>query len=213
MKAFQERNPLFVGMVGISLVLAITLAALNYTKLPFLGDVPILGPLFRSSEFQGDRSELMFVITPRLVKPTGQSLVLPTDAFVPPSRTEFLLDRLQVSTLDLQRRDGAAGRRQLRAAGRIRCHESRRSQGGCHFGPRYGPSGFGKCHHVVMIDPRHGGFRSGDAYRRAEGAIAVVGSQALEAGRQMIEIDDAIIQPGMPKAELAPAQGHDCGIA
>ena len=38
MKAFQERNPLFVGMVGISLVLAITLAALNYTKLPFLGD-------------------------------------------------------------------------------------------------------------------------------------------------------------------------------
>ena len=61
-------------------------------KLPFLGDVPILGPLFRSSEFQGDRSELMFVITPRLVKPTGQSLVLPTDAFVPPSRTEFLLE-------------------------------------------------------------------------------------------------------------------------
>jgi pilus assembly protein CpaC len=61
-------------------------------KLPFLGDVPILGPLFRSSEFQGDRSELMFVITPRLVKPIGQSPVLPTDAFVPPSRTEFLLE-------------------------------------------------------------------------------------------------------------------------
>jgi pilus assembly protein CpaC len=48
--------------------------------------------LFRSSEFQGDRSELMFVITPRLVKPTGQSPVLPTDAIVPPSRTEFLLE-------------------------------------------------------------------------------------------------------------------------
>ena len=40
----------------------------NLTKFPFLGDIPILGALFRSNEFQNDRSELLFIITPRLVK-------------------------------------------------------------------------------------------------------------------------------------------------
>lgn len=60
-------------------------------KLPVLGEVPVLGALFRSSEFQTDRSELMFVITPRLVKPLGPDVALPTDAFVPPSRGEFFL--------------------------------------------------------------------------------------------------------------------------
>jgi pilus assembly protein CpaC len=59
-------------------------------RIPGLGEVPIVGALFRSSEFQGDRSELLFVITPRLVKPLDQNYILPTDGFVPPSRGEFL---------------------------------------------------------------------------------------------------------------------------
>lgn len=62
-------------------------------RFPVLGEVPILGSLFRSSEFQTDRSELMFVVTARLIKPlpSGQ-LSLPTDNFVPPNRTEFFLN-------------------------------------------------------------------------------------------------------------------------
>jgi pilus assembly protein CpaC len=56
-----------------------------------LGDIPILGVLFRSSEFQNDRTELMFLITPRLVKPLEANISLPTDAWTPPSRQEFLL--------------------------------------------------------------------------------------------------------------------------
>jgi len=62
-------------------------------RFPVLGEVPILGSLFRSSEFQTDRSELMFVVTARLIKPlpSGQ-LSLPTDNFVPPSRSEFFLN-------------------------------------------------------------------------------------------------------------------------
>lgn len=51
----------------------------------------MLGALFRSSEFQNDRSELVFLITPRLVKPLDGTPVLPTDSFIPPSRSEFLL--------------------------------------------------------------------------------------------------------------------------
>jgi pilus assembly protein CpaC len=60
--------------------------------LPFLGELPVLGALFRSSEFINDRSELMFIVTPRLVTPLEKIGALPTDRFVPPSRTEFLLN-------------------------------------------------------------------------------------------------------------------------
>lgn len=60
-------------------------------RFPVLGEVPVLGALFRSSEFQTDRSELMFVVTPRLVKPMQGTYPLPTDGFVPPTRSEFFL--------------------------------------------------------------------------------------------------------------------------
>ena len=60
-------------------------------RIPLLGELPILGALFRSSEFQNDRTELMFLITPRLVKPLDGTPVLPTDGFTPPSRSEFFL--------------------------------------------------------------------------------------------------------------------------
>ncbi|MCO5101069.1 MAG: type II and III secretion system protein family protein [Burkholderiaceae bacterium] len=61
-------------------------------RLPILGELPVLGTLFRSSEFQADRTELMFLITPRLVKPLGPEVALPTDAYTPPSRSEFFVD-------------------------------------------------------------------------------------------------------------------------
>jgi pilus assembly protein CpaC len=59
-------------------------------KLPVLGDVPILGALFRSTEFQSDRTELMFIITPRLVKPTVGDYQVPTDHYVAPNRVELM---------------------------------------------------------------------------------------------------------------------------
>ena len=59
---------------------------------PILGEIPILGALFRSSDFQNDRTELVFVITPRLVKPLPPDYALPTDAFIAPSRGEFFLE-------------------------------------------------------------------------------------------------------------------------
>jgi pilus assembly protein CpaC len=60
--------------------------------LPVLGEIPILGALFRSSEFQNDRTELMFVVTPRLVKPLPPNYRLPTDDFIEPSRSQFFLE-------------------------------------------------------------------------------------------------------------------------
>ena len=59
------------------------------SRVPLLGDIPILGTLFRSSEFQSNRTELVFLITPHLIKPLPEVPKLPTDSFIPPSRSEF----------------------------------------------------------------------------------------------------------------------------
>ena len=67
------------------------------TKFPGLGDVPILGALFRSQEFQKNQTELVILVTPRLAKPMSASNVrLPTDSVVDPSNLDFfLLGRVQ----------------------------------------------------------------------------------------------------------------------
>jgi pilus assembly protein CpaC len=57
-------------------------------RFPGLGEVPILGMLFRSTEFQSDQTELLFVVTPRMVKPLTETPRLPTDNHVVPSRAE-----------------------------------------------------------------------------------------------------------------------------
>jgi len=61
-------------------------------RFPGLGDIPILGALFRSTEFQKDMTELLFIITPRLVKPLAPEYALPTDAYKEPSRGDALFN-------------------------------------------------------------------------------------------------------------------------
>ncbi len=58
---------------------------------PVLGEIPILGALFRSSSFQTDKTELVFVVTPHLAKPTPTKPALPTDHHKEPTRSDFLL--------------------------------------------------------------------------------------------------------------------------
>jgi pilus assembly protein CpaC len=60
------------------------------SRFPGLGNLPILGALFRSTEFQKDQTELIFVITPRLVKPAA-ALVAPTDNHAEPGLASVLL--------------------------------------------------------------------------------------------------------------------------
>ncbi len=56
----------------------------NIKGLPLLGQVPVLGALFRSTDFQQDRTELVFVITARMVKHlTKTAYALPTDRVTP----------------------------------------------------------------------------------------------------------------------------------
>jgi pilus assembly protein CpaC len=63
----------------------------NIKALPVLGELPVLGPLFRSSDFQNDKTELVFIVTPRLVKPLPSTYPLPTDNFIEPTREELFL--------------------------------------------------------------------------------------------------------------------------
>jgi pilus assembly protein CpaC len=63
----------------------------NIHGLPVLGELPVLGALFRSTDFQQDRTELLFVVTPHLVKPLQADYKLPTDSVTTPSRTELFI--------------------------------------------------------------------------------------------------------------------------
>jgi pilus assembly protein CpaC len=64
----------------------------NLKGLPVLGEVPVLGALFRSTDYQHDRTELVFVITAHLVKPLkGPGYELPTDKVGIPSRGAMML--------------------------------------------------------------------------------------------------------------------------
>ena len=61
-------------------------------KFPVLGDVPVLGALFRSSAYQKRDSELIVIVTPHLVKPVDMAKqTIPTDQFVEPDDFEFYL--------------------------------------------------------------------------------------------------------------------------
>lgn len=61
-------------------------------QVPWLGDIPVLGALFRSAEYQRAQSELVVIITAHLVNPTrGEALILPTDRIKPPSEKELFL--------------------------------------------------------------------------------------------------------------------------
>lgn len=67
------------------------------SDIPGMKDIPILGALFRSDEFQRQESELMIVVTPYIVRPTSARIPLPIDKYLPPKDLErFLLGRNHV---------------------------------------------------------------------------------------------------------------------
>lgn len=62
-------------------------------QVPWLGDIPVLGALFRSAEYQRSQSELVIIVTAHLVTPTrGEALSLPTDRIKLPSERDLFLN-------------------------------------------------------------------------------------------------------------------------
>ncbi len=83
------------------------------TKFPGLGDIPILGALFRSEEFRREETELLIVITPYIVRPVGdRQLALPTDNYQAPSDMRRFFGEKRWSAVEpstLEKQDRRAG--------------------------------------------------------------------------------------------------------
>jgi len=64
----------------------------NIGQLPWLGDLPVLGALFRSTQYSREQTELVIIVTPHLVTPVdGSNLILPTDRVRIPTEGELFL--------------------------------------------------------------------------------------------------------------------------
>jgi len=62
------------------------------SKVPGLGDLPVLGPLFRSTQFQHNESELVIIVTPYLVRPSSTQLATPLDGYALPTDKDLYVD-------------------------------------------------------------------------------------------------------------------------
>ncbi len=95
----------------------------DLTKFPWLADIPVIGALFRSSEFTRQESELVVIVTPYIVEPSNEDQMhLPTDNFRYPNDKERYLDgQSYVSTPPLvpQPIQAANGKKMNGAAGFI----------------------------------------------------------------------------------------------
>jgi pilus assembly protein CpaC len=63
----------------------------DISKIPWLGDIPILGALFRSNKFQNNETELVIIVTPYLVRPPAAAPATPVDGFAIPHDAQQVL--------------------------------------------------------------------------------------------------------------------------
>jgi pilus assembly protein CpaC len=79
------------------------------SQLPWLGDVPVLGALFRSASYQKDETDLAIIVTPRLVRPSrpGDIIKTPLDSSLPVNDTDlFLMGKTEIVPALAQRISG-----------------------------------------------------------------------------------------------------------
>jgi pilus assembly protein CpaC len=77
-------------------------------QIPLLGQLPVIGTLFRSTEFQKGETELLIVVTPRLVAPIRPEQVqLPTDRVADPYQADVLINSEEYVPVDLPPIPGA----------------------------------------------------------------------------------------------------------
>ena len=79
-------------------------------QIPLLGEIPILGALFRSSQFKKNETELVIIVEAHLVKPAPiGSLATPADNFIPPSESDiWLFGRIEAPGSGIPREGGLA---------------------------------------------------------------------------------------------------------
>jgi pilus assembly protein CpaC len=70
------------------------------SQLPWIGDIPVLGALFRSASYQKNETDLAIIVTPRLIRPArpGDPIATPLDGSLPANDVDlFLMGKLEVS--------------------------------------------------------------------------------------------------------------------
>lgn len=91
----------------------------NIDQFPGLGEIPVIGALFRSSEFQREESELIVIVTPYLVRPVSNRIAGPVDGYMPASeadrrlngaRYDQVISNAQPNLYDAEGRPGPVGR-------------------------------------------------------------------------------------------------------
>lgn len=80
----------------------------NIDKLPFLGDIPILGALFRSKDLREEQSELLVIVSPSIVQPSGDAPEVPTGE---PDTWDWQRLRAPADTTQVEDGGGQAERR------------------------------------------------------------------------------------------------------
>jgi len=83
----------------------------NQQQLPWIGDVPVRGALFRSAQYQKKETDLAIIVTPHIVRPTrpGDVVKVPTDTSAPANDADFfLLGKSELSLPERRRVDGVA---------------------------------------------------------------------------------------------------------
>ena len=75
-------------------------SSINNSGITGLGDIPVLGTLFRSDRFRGNETELVIIITPYLVRPVSNpsAISTPLDTFRPATDLERVLLRRQTGS-------------------------------------------------------------------------------------------------------------------
>jgi pilus assembly protein CpaC len=104
-------------------------------KMPGAGDLPILGSLFRSTNFQRGETELVIVVTPYLVRPVNTADIrLPTDGYNAPNELQRLLGNGESDGVSGAKRPGptlapGTGSREPRPASPVGANEPRSQDG------------------------------------------------------------------------------------
>jgi len=83
------------------------------SQLPWLGDIPVLGALFRSTQYQKDETDLAIIVTPRLVRPArpGDTIKTPLDSSLPVNDADlFLMGKTEITNAQAKAAAGIAAR-------------------------------------------------------------------------------------------------------
>ena len=78
---------------------------MSQAQLPWIGNIPILGALFKSASFQKKETDLVIIVTPRIVRPSrpGDLVRTPLDNTLPPTDVDFFLHGVQEITPKMAR--------------------------------------------------------------------------------------------------------------